>query len=663
MAARLLAVTIPTVRKFGGKPGKKYVPLIAGAAGLFTAAAHALARAGGGEGYSGGGDGGGGGYGGGGGGGGGGLGWLIYAWVRFCIEYPYIGLPITLVVVFVVYKSHQGGMAVYQQGVLRRGGDAADDNRASEAAEAAQSVDANFNIDQFSQRIRVAFMKIQEAWCAQKLDSVWPFISDGVHERFSLQIDEQKAMGFQDHLENISVDDITLVEFAQGDVFDVATVRIDARAADWRASLKDQTRIAGSRVVEPFVEMWSWMRRHGMTRDPNKPGLIEGNCPNCGAAIEMNQSAQCPHCQAQLRSGEFDWVLTEITQQSEWRRGRHGLAAGTPEMRQRDPGFNRVEVEDRATVIFWRKALADRQGKTDALRKMAADEFCGAYAQTLRPQPDGSRAFFGDCAVGGAHLLGVEPGQTDDTAVVEMAWEGERTIIPAAAPMHRTGDRIQTHSLYILKRKSGVQSDPGKGVSSAHCPSCGAPIVSDTSSGCSFCGAVLNDGTRGWVLVAITSAASDEGRQWTSRFASPAAVAVGPLNNMSRKGVLAWTVKMVAADGTVDVAERELLRSLAERCHVESLRLDQMIEMALVGQLTVPDPPDRETALVWLTTMAATAMAQGRLRPQEAKILSRAAQRFGFTDADVNQLLRQQYAVQLATAKSELRTARARDGN
>ena len=154
----------------------------------------------------------------------------------------------------------------------------------------------------------------------------------------------------------------------------------------------------------------------------------------------------------------------------------------------------------------------------------------------------------------------------------------------------KTGQRIQTHSLYILKRKAGLKSDPGQGVSSAHCPNCGAPITSDTSAGCSFCGTVLNDGTRGWVLATITSAASDLGRQWTARLATSAEGAIAHLKTISRMGVLAWTVKMVAADGTVDVKERELLRSLAAKCHVESIRLDQMIEMALAGNLGVPDP-------------------------------------------------------------------------
>jgi uncharacterized tellurite resistance protein B-like protein/predicted nucleic acid-binding Zn ribbon protein len=618
-----------------------------------------LARAGGGEGFGGGG---GGGDGGGGGGSGSGIGWLIYFWIRFCIEYPYIGLPVTGVALLILYKSHQGGLAAYQGSVIRRGADAADDNRVGEAAEAMMRVDPSFNADRFGQRARLAFMKIQQSWCAQDLGAVRPFVSDGVYERFSLQIEEQKSLGYRDHMEQVAVDAVTLVELAEGDVFDVVTVRIEARAADYRISLQDGKRISGPGAVEPFVEFWSWVRRHGFKGDSSKPGLIEGNCPNCGAPVEINQSAKCKNCQAILRSGEFDWVLTEITQQSEWRRGRHGLAPGMAEFQENDPGFNRADVEDRASVTFWRKAMADRVGKIDPLRKMATEQFCATYAGGLGPQPDGSRAYFGDCAVGGAHLLGVVPGTAEDSAIVEMAWEGERMIAHADQPPQKTGQRIQTHSLYILARKAGVKTDPGHGVSSAHCPNCGAPITSDTSPGCSFCGTVLNDGTRGWVLSAITSAASDLGRQWTARIGAPAEAAVAHVKTISRVGVLAWTVKMVAADGSVDVNERNILRSLAAKCHVEPIRLDQMIEMALAGRLDVPDPPDKTTALVWLTTMAATAVAEGRLRPQEAKILSRAAQRFGFTDSDATRLLRQQYSVRLARAKAELSVARQRQG-
>jgi len=310
--------------------------------------------------------------------------------------------------------------------------------------------------------------------------------------------------------------------------------------------------------------------------------------------------------------------------------------------------------------MFWRKAMTDRAGKIDPLRKIATEAFCSAYAGGLKAQLDGSRVFFGDCAVGAAHLLGVFAGGEMDSAVLEMAWEGERIVAQTDKAAVATGERIQTHSLYILSRKGGVKSDPGTSVTSAHCPNCGAPMTSDTSAACAFCGTVLNDGTRGWVLSSITSASSDEGRRWIARINSPSVLAAGNIAAISRKGLLAWAVKVTAADGTIDPREKELLQSLAAKCAVESARLDQMIEMALAGGLDVPDPPDRATAQIWLNAMAAAALSDGQVQPAEVQILLRAAQRFGFSPADVDLILKQQYAQHLAAARTELRAQRGR---
>jgi predicted nucleic acid-binding Zn ribbon protein len=502
-------------------------------------------------------------------------------------------------------------------------------------------------------------MKIQQAWCGQNLAPVRPFVSDGVFERFSLQVDEQRSLGYRDHMDHIAVDSAALVEFTAGPVFDVATVCFTARAADYRADLKTGERIFGSNEIEPFVEFWAWIRRHGFKSDPNKPGLIEGNCPNCGAAIDMNQSAQCTHCQAILRSGEFDWVLTEITQESEWERGRHQMLAGVAEFRQKDPGISRVGIEDRASVMFWRKMLADRSGKINPLRKIATDDFCRDYAaESLAPQPDGSRPFCGDCALGGVQLLGFAADEDDDNAIVELVWEGRLIIVHPGAALDQSGQRMHVHTLFILKRKTGVSSDPGTSLSSAHCPNCGAPVTSDLSPACTFCGTVLNDGSRGWVLSAVTSAQSDLARQWRQRLAPADLRPVGVVNGVSRKGLLAWAVRVSAADGTVDQEERDMLNSLADKCRVDPLLLNQMIRAALLGRLVAPEPPDAETARTWLKAMAAAALVHGQVQPPEAQLLHRAAARFGISDAEVTEMLSQQRDEHLATARSALQTAR-----
>ena len=271
------------------------------------------------------------------------------------------------------------------------------------------AADPNFDAQAFYQRVGVAFRKIQAAWCAQNLSTVRPFISDGVHERFSLQVAEQRAEGYRDQMDNIYIHDIDLLELHSDGLFDELSVRIEASAADYRVSLANGKRVSGSTAPERFVEVWTFLRHRGAVTQPGKAGLIEGNCPNCGAAVELNQAANCTHCKALLRSGQYDWVLSEITQEIEWHGERHGELPGVATLRSRDPEFNAVELEDRASVMFWRKATADRVGKIDPLRKAASEAFCQAYEPLLKPGPDGRRQSYAECAVGSVCLMGVIP--------------------------------------------------------------------------------------------------------------------------------------------------------------------------------------------------------------------------------------------------------------
>src|SRR5205814_3751548 len=136
---------------------------------------------------------------------------------------------------------------------------------------------------------------------------------------------------------------------------------------------------------------------------PGKLGLLEGNCPNCSGGIAINQVEKCAFCGAMLRSGRFDWVLAEITQASVWRgEDTYHPPSGLPLIRARDPGFNRVALEDRASVIFWRLAAADRRGSVDPLRPCATAEFCAIHEATFQAQRggDGGRSFLGDRSVG-----------------------------------------------------------------------------------------------------------------------------------------------------------------------------------------------------------------------------------------------------------------------
>ena len=445
------------------------------------------ARAGGGGNFSGGGHGG--------GHGGGSGGWFFL--VQLLLDYPAVGIPVILIVVggAIYYYYNQSSQAASSR-------QAAAQKANSSALAVLCQADPAFEPNAFLQRARMAFDKIQSAWCAQNLQYVRAFISDGVHERFSLQFSEQKQLGYRDQMENISVEEMAIVEVASQGLFDELSVRFRARAADFRVSIADGRRVSGSTSVQPFAEVWSFLRRRGAQTTAGKTGLIEGNCPNCGSPIELNESANCANCKALLRSGQYDWVLCEITQESEWERFSSMEIHGVPALRQSDPEFNIYALQDRASVIFWRKASADRTGRIQPLAKIALPEFCNTYAGRLKAAEDGQRQFLAECGVGAVVLRGIVGDNDGDRSIVAVRWSGKH-FVETGGQLHNTNQDSLRNDLFVLYRKKGVKTDAGKSISSAHCPQCGAPNSGGAGAGCEFCGAVLNDGSLDWVLEGI----------------------------------------------------------------------------------------------------------------------------------------------------------------
>jgi hypothetical protein len=633
---------------------------------VFFLTAHAFARAGGGEDFGGGGDGGGGGGFGGGGGGGGGGG-LIYLVIDLLINYPAIGIPVLLCVVVFFFLSSHSGVNAYQSSVIRRGGDVIDTNSKLAVIGELRQHDPNFDEAAFCNRVRDAFMKIQQAWCAQNLDAVQIFISDGVAERFALQFLEQKQSGYRDHMEQIGIDDVRIADINCAGVFDEIAARISARSADYHVSLANNQRMGGSGVVEPFVEIWSFLRRRGVLTDVTKSGLIEGHCPNCGAAVTMNETGKCPNCKSLLRSGQYDWILTEITQESEWDPNQRHQVPGLEEFRQRDPGFDPEILEDRTSVIFWRKAAADRAGKIDPLRKVAAEEFCKAYQPLLQPTPSGQRLFAGECAVGGVTTLAIrqadDPSQLDQ-ALVQVRWSGSKMMAAADGPPRNLGDKIIHTSNFLLGRKSGVKTDAEKGLASGHCPNCGAPESSAVDNACEFCGTVLNDGSTGWILLRIGSPGDQVSQSLLQSARAggeglPPLPLTAPAGHGSPSGLLAWAVQTAASSGGIDQSDRKLFADFAASVGVSNEDLNAMIDAAERGNLTVPQPASAQEASAWMTAIAKVALEDGTLDQSEYTLLRALGAKVGMGDEDIRLLLRRVQSDHYAAASQALRASKA----
>jgi hypothetical protein len=176
--------------------------------------------------------------------------------------------------------------------------------------------DPNFNPQIFLDRAQTTFVALQNAWMQRNLEPARIYLSDGIYQRWKLQVDQMLAQHRRNVLENLVIGGCVLAQIAGDPGIDSITVRIDASAADY--DVDDLGKIVrGDRRPQPFTEYWTFVRsRAARTRSGDGAQITQ--CPNCGAPISVNESGMCAYCKATITTGQFGWVLDSITQASEW---------------------------------------------------------------------------------------------------------------------------------------------------------------------------------------------------------------------------------------------------------------------------------------------------------------------------------------------------------
>ncbi len=503
----------------------------------------AFARAGGGGGYSSGGGGGSS------GGGGRALGALIRVlleaiWnflMRLCEECPVIGYPLTAIFVgFIIWIIILGIKSEFQEkdnlsdketladAPFSSNGDVMQDMFSSSQKEdnsalsAIKSKDPDFSEKGFCARAKKAFLLIQKAWSDRDISKAEAFIADGTYEQFLIQLDFMKQEHILDVMENLAIKDSYILGFESDGNIDSIFLSITASGKNYK--INDQTRkfIEGNKKEEDFTEIWTFIRRTG-AKTLGKPGLIEGYCPNCGTKIQIGRHTNCSSCGCLLRSGEHDWILSNITQDCEWIRRNNKLIPGVKKYIAFDNGFNVQHIEDRASMMFWRKISADRQGNITPLRKIAIDK----YYTKIEKEYSAAKGYdyFDNCAIGSIRVLAVDADKNanEDYCYVEFLWNGlpkssnDKNPTFISKIKNLFVKKKNSNSVFVLKRKRGVMTDTKTGLCAAPCPNCGAMESNSSNNECEYCGAVMNDGNRDWVLEDILDGSDLRVANWISK--------------------------------------------------------------------------------------------------------------------------------------------------
>ena len=176
-----------------------------------------------------------------------------------------------------------------------------------------QEHDYAFNRDRFIDMCQTVFFDIENAWSTNDLTKVRALMTDSLYRRLNLQIQDFKRRGINNVLSEIAVADIKVVKVNSEGGYDSITAFIHASMVDTKVDSKGKTVEGNPRTATEFVEYWTFMRSSNVSTTKGL-SLVTKTCPNCGAPLEVNENGLCKYCGADILTGDFDWVLSDISQ-------------------------------------------------------------------------------------------------------------------------------------------------------------------------------------------------------------------------------------------------------------------------------------------------------------------------------------------------------------
>lgn len=587
------------------------------------------------------------------GGSGGGSGVDVIYLIILLVRYPYIGVPLVLGGIIFFYFMGRGVNRYHINSTIRKAGILSAESiqqLREQNMKRLKQADPDFSEENFIRRAETAFMTIQRCWSDQSLTPMKQFVSNGLFSRFEIQIDMQKREGFRNQLEGINILSSSIACISSDNLYDRIDVAFTAKIEDKDVDLKDG-KVLRRNESGPFVEYWTFLRRGG-ARSQNKDGLIEGRCPNCGGDLKISESGNCEFCKSFVVGGQYDWVLTEITQEEEYNIPceQNESTPGLREMISKDPDFNIAVIEDKISYIFFRMVRTNYLGDIRYIKEVSHPNYYNSIVGVFGPEDEWYQSLL-EPAVGAVEVKRIVIDGEDgfDKIDVMVRWSArycERNRkTNKVRNIQEKSIRTQT---YTLVRRSDVRTKANYNFKIIPCRFCGAPLSTGVEDKCEYCGTIINDGSRDWVLYSV-----DIYRPYNFSISYSG---INRQGNESRL-ILSSMIAGMLSDGVIDDGEREMVYRAAQNRGVSKGIVDQMIESAKRGEL-VANPSNVEEARGMLSSMARVVISDGRISNEEYDMLLRFGARYNYKKSDIDIIINTQRKLLFREAKSFIKNTK-----
>ena len=477
-----------------------------------------------------------------------------------------------------------------------------------------------FNSTKFYTKVEKSFKEIQEAWEKQDLSEVRRYISDGVYQRFNVQFNMMKELDQKNIISQLNVLDLSIDRYEEDGDFDIIHVGILASINDSYKSKKYPYLNQGG--YEKFIEYWSFIRKKGS----EEYDLYESsNCPKCGAALAKDggEVSKCEQCGVYTNRGEYDWVLSEITQIDDYisESSKSKLVKSDLEnLIKSNDDFSVQLLEDKASNGFLQILTAEALKKPELMRRFISDNL---YNE-LSNKKDYDKYFYNRLYLNSVDLINISEKDNKDILSVKIKYSFERVRIKNGRANKLDNFMNSKSKIITLERDKNVELAKGD-LYSHSCPSCGGALGDTTDINCPFCDSLLTSTKYEWIITEIMS--FNKYAQKKSAVAmNQGVVERSILNNLKDNNklndmILHNVLIVLYADKKLTSEERDFAISTAKKLGFNPKKLKTLSELAAHGRLALKIPVTEKDKNIVLEKMKKAMMVDGVVSKEEEAMI------------------------------------------
>jgi predicted lipid-binding transport protein (Tim44 family)/DNA-directed RNA polymerase subunit RPC12/RpoP len=172
--------------------------------------------------------------------------------------------------------------------------------------------DESFSADALKKQLSELYVDLQACCTKRDYEPIRPFFADSFYQQLNRQAKRLTDAHQTNYVENIAVLSVNLRGWYQDKGEDVIIAEVTTRIVDY--TLNDETGelVSGNKKKRKLmVYEYALSRPIGRKTGP-KSDAGARYCPNCGAALSVNETVKCPYCGTVITFADHDWTVYSI---------------------------------------------------------------------------------------------------------------------------------------------------------------------------------------------------------------------------------------------------------------------------------------------------------------------------------------------------------------